>query len=424
MSSGRRTLPDWLRPSDVATTLAALGWTWALVILVASWRPEREAFAWHIPWAEILVQSAIAATLIVRRRSPVLVLALTCTSVLVMLGVVLVGPDPGMATSPEMILIAPAATPFVTYAAAAFAGQRWVTWALVVLTTIVVARPWTPGVGVTSAAAVFVAAPALLGLYVAARRRLIVALRERAVRAEREQRLLADRARAEERRRLATEMHDVVTLRVDRMLELAARLRAEAPIPATREAADSLTSAGRQALAELDELVGLLRTGRDDEVPTTRLTGEVSPASLSDLIAESAAIGVTATLREEGTAEMLSPTVARTVYRIVQEGLTNVRKHAYGAGVDIRVRHDHANVRVTVRNGAPPVSSERDLVADLPASGSGSGLLGLRHRVELVDGRLRAGPTPDGGFELDAILPTYVPTSHTRDAPTPDAENR
>jgi signal transduction histidine kinase len=95
------------------------------------------------------------------------------------------------------------------------------------------------------------------------------------------------------------------------------------------------------------------------------------------------------------------------VYRIVQEALTNARKHAPGAHVRVQVRYDPAGVRVTIGN-TPPT---RPVDAGLVGTGSGMGIANLRRRVELVQGTLHVGPSPDGGFRVDATLPAYVPTA-------------
>ncbi|MFD0533627.1 ATP-binding protein [Actinomadura luteofluorescens] len=108
----------------------------------------------------------------------------------------------------------------------------------------------------------------------------------------------------------------------------------------------------------------------------------------------------------------------RTAHRIVGEALTNVRKHAHGAHVRVAVRYLPDQVRVRVSNGRPPAGPYRG-ERELAAGGSGTGLLGVRQRVDLVDGTLVARPTEDGGFVIDAILPAYVPTSSHPQHPTP-----
>jgi len=118
-------------------------------------------------------------------------------------------------------------------------------------------------------------------------------------------------------------------------------------------------------------------------------------------------VGPPTELVEDGDPRLASPVVGRTVYRIVQEALTNARKHAPGARVTVRVRYDPDQVRLEVRN----TPSTRPPDAGLVGTGSGVGLANLRRRVELVHGTLRAEPVPDGGFRVDATLPAYVPTA-------------
>jgi signal transduction histidine kinase len=118
-------------------------------------------------------------------------------------------------------------------------------------------------------------------------------------------------------------------------------------------------------------------------------------------------VGLATELVEDGDPQLASPVVGRTVYRIVQEALTNAHKHAPGARVRVRVRYDPAEVRLEVRN-TPPT---RPVDAGLIGTGSALGLASLRRRVELVGGTLQAGPAPDGGFCVEATLPAYVPTT-------------
>jgi signal transduction histidine kinase len=113
--------------------------------------------------------------------------------------------------------------------------------------------------------------------------------------------------------------------------------------------------------------------------------------------------------RTDGDADGVSPTVGRTAYRVVQEALTNVRKHAPGAEVCVELRYRQDGLRIEVRNSA--ATEPADPV--LAHSGSGAGLHGLRQRVELIGGSLRGRPVPGGGYRLDAILPAYVPTAES-----------
>ncbi|TMR06374.1 two-component sensor histidine kinase [Actinomadura soli] len=247
-----------------------------------------------------------------------------------------------------------------------------------------------------------VAVAALIGMYAAARRRAVQALTERAERAERERHLLAERARAEERARLAAEMHDVVAHRVTLMVLQAGALRVRAPDEPTREAAEELRGTGCLALEELRDVIGLLR--RDQPAAPPADSGPLP--DLSVLVAESAAVGVPVELAEHGDPPPASPAVGRTAYRVVQEALTNARKHAPGAAVHVDVRYRTDGVTLTVRNAA----ASREPDADLAASGSGMGLAGLRERVELIGGTFTAGPHLDG-FSVEASLPAYVPVA-------------
>ena len=178
-----------------------------------------------------------------------------------------------------------------------------------------------------------------------------------------------------------------------------AALRLTAPDETTRQAAEELRANGCQALEELRDLVGILRTAPEgDRTP--------SVAGFAALVAESTAVGVPAELVEHGDPALASPVVGRTAYRIMRKALTNVRKHAPGARVSVRVEYEETEVRLTVRN-TPPAGAP----GDLAGTGSGVGIAGLRRRVELVGGTLRAGPTSEGGFEVGAALPAYVPTA-------------
>jgi signal transduction histidine kinase len=406
--------------ADVRVGVAAIVWSVLLSFVVLYWRWTTGEAEGTIPWLEIGLQLPAAVALTVRRRFPDLVVAVTLVNSLLLLGLSLTGPPPWLATSDSTTLLVPAATPLVTYAAAAHYRRPGTTAALVTGLTVLAARPWAPHLPVITVAAVFVGVPALLGLYVGARRRLIAALLERADRARREQRLLADRARAEERAGLATEMHDVVASRVHEMLARATQLGVDAPSAEAEGAADELITTGRRALDELHDLVVALRAAPEqrEHVDDPFVGHAVGPADLTRLVAESTAVGGPVDLVEEGDPTTLSPTVARTTYRVVREALTNVRKHAHGARAQVWVRYAGNGVRIEVRNGPPPADSAVPHPGDpqLASGGSGTGLLGVRHRVELVDGTLQAGPTAEGGFVVDAILPAYVPTS------TPAAE--
>lgn len=404
-----------VRGSDLAMAVVGAGWSVLVVLLAGSWQPDQQAFSWVWSWPSVLSQLALGSTLLLRRALPLTVATGSLLGASGLLILVLLSPDPALAFSSDLQLIAPAVTPFTSYAAVLHSEHRTRAWALVLLTTALVARPWAPDVAVVTTAVVYVALPGLLGAYVAARRRLIGTLVERAERAETEQLLLAEAARADERLRLATEVHGVVTERMDRMLRLVDQLDAHARSAATRNAAAELASVGRQADDELRTLLELSGAGSSDfsGPATDHLGTHADVPALSSLVDESVAAGVSVTLDEHGDPSTLSPAVGRIAYRIIREALTNAHRHAPGSDVTVAVRYQRSELRLRVTNSAPTEAVVHD-------NGSGTGLSGLRQRVELLRGTLRTEPTSDGGFDLDAILPTYVPSSRSFPSHEPD----
>jgi signal transduction histidine kinase len=244
----------------------------------------------------------------------------------------------------------------------------------------------------------FVFVPLVVGLWVDARRQVVAGLHERALQAEREQQIRAETARGEERARIAREMHDVVAHQVTRMVLRAGALEVSAPDAKTAEAAAAIRITGREALADLRQVLGVLRTRRLDDV----LTPQPVLADLDALLDAAPETGVDVTRRDEGEARRLPDTVERAVCRIVQEALLNVRKHAPGASTEVVLRHHEETVGVEVSNGPPPDNGD----ADEALPHSGFGLVGLTERVQLLGGTLEAAPRPDGGFVVRATLPT------------------
>ncbi|MER5528907.1 histidine kinase [Streptomyces sp. NPDC002677] len=277
------------------------------------------------------------------------------------------------------------------------------------------------------------APPVLLGLYVGARRRLMESLRERADSLERELQLLAERAeeraewaRGEERTRIAREMHDVVAHRVSLMVVHAAALQAVArkdPEKAVKNAA-LVGDMGRQALTELREMLGVLRSGDGDRRRTasasaalplaavrvaaaaaaSRVAEEEGPylSELEELIGQSAAAGMVVDLSVEGDARSYTVAVEQTAYRVVQEALTNVHKHAAGAKTHVRLAHRVAEIAMQVENEPPPEPASA-ASAGLPSGGNG--LVGMRERVLGLGGVFVSGPTDAGGFRVSAVIP-------------------
>jgi signal transduction histidine kinase len=249
----------------------------------------------------------------------------------------------------------------------------------------------------------FSALPVVLGLYMGARKQLLASLQERAARLEREQHLLAERARTEERTRIAREMHDVVANRVSVMVVHAGALRAVARRDPDRaaETAAVIGDMGRQALDELRQVIGVLRQGEQAlprQAPTL--------ADVRDLADQSRAAGLAVDLRVQGEEQPMPPALGRTVFRLVQEGLTNVHKHAGDADAFVRLHLTPEAVEVEVENGPPRSGPAHGLPS------GGNGLVGLRERVVALGGTFDAGPCESGGFALRATLP--LPASDLR----------
>jgi signal transduction histidine kinase len=242
----------------------------------------------------------------------------------------------------------------------------------------------------------FTAPPVLLGLYMGTRKQLFASLHERAERLEREQHLLAERARGEERTRIAREMHDVVANRVSVMVVHAGALKAIATRDPARaaETAAVIGDMGRQALEELRQVIGVLRQG-EEALPQSSPT----LSEIRELIGQSSAAGLSVHLSVRGEERPMPAAVGRTLYRLVQEALTNVHKHAGDAATSIELCLVPEAVEVEIRN-EPPRAGPRH---GLPSGGNG--LLGLRERVTGLGGSFEAGPGDHGGFTVRARLP-------------------
>lgn len=235
------------------------------------------------------------------------------------------------------------------------------------------------------------------GLFVRHRRQLVLSLEERARRAEAEAHLRAERAQHLAREQIAREMHDVLGHRLSLLSVHAGALeyRTDAPPEEIARAAAVIRESTHQALQDLREVIGVLRAP----------VGELPQPTLADvhtLVEESRAAGMRVELRERVSGSVPDG-VGRTAYRVVQEGLTNARRHAPGAEVAVTVEGAPGEgVTVEVGNAAPEDGG--DAAADT-GSGTGQGLAGLAERVSLANGTLEHGHTAAGGFHLRAWLP-------------------
>ncbi|MEU6748312.1 histidine kinase [Spirillospora sp. NPDC046719] len=316
-------------------------------------------------------------------------------------------PVPGTLALTVLAALSPAATPAATFGALHVAQRRRFPVAVAVGAAGIAAHAarglWRPMGGISYAwwlLLVALAYGALVGwgALTQARRALLASLRERARRAEAEQGRRVAEARMLERTRIAREMHDVLAHRLSLLATYAGALeyRPDAPPEKLAQAAGVVRAGVHQALDELREVINILRDedAGDDDRPQPVLT------DLPALVAESRDAGGSVQLRDEVVEPAALPAAAgRTAYRVVQEGLTNARKHAAGRPVRVAVEgRPGTRLVIDIRNPLPP-----DGAVPL-APGTGTGLVGLTERVQLAGGRLDH-EVAAGEFRLRAWLP-------------------
>jgi signal transduction histidine kinase len=238
----------------------------------------------------------------------------------------------------------------------------------------------------------------LAGLAVRKRSQVAAAWRERAEQVEREQEAARTQALAEERARIARELHDVVTHRVSLMVIQAGAARTVCthdPATATQQLI-ALESGGRQALTELRGMLDLLATAADDQAPTGPPAGL---AQAEDLVDQVRSAGLPIRLNVIGSSATVPAYVGLAGYRILQEALTNSLRHSDRTGTTVTIQYGQSDVDIDVIDLGPIGLAPR------PA---GRGLLGMRERVALLGGTLVAQPRSGSGFGLHARLP-WVP---------------
>ena len=223
------------------------------------------------------------------------------------------------------------------------------------------------------------------------------ALTARAEVLEREQELRIREAAELERATIARELHDVVAHKVSVMVVQAGAERSvlDPAATSTEETLRTIEATGREALVELRRLLGVLRSGEESQ----SLAPQPTLADVDALVAQVRDAGVDVELRIEGERRPLAPGVELSAFRIVQEALTNVLKHAGGAHALVALRFETAELEIEVRDEGGGGGGEH-----APGPGTGHGLLGIRERVALHGGRVDAGPTGDG-YRVRAWLP-------------------
>jgi signal transduction histidine kinase len=377
---------------------------WAAVVMLLSTVSSLNNHGWQLT-VYVAVTVTIGLLMTVRRRWPDLVVAVGAALAFAQLGLH-VYPD---ASSIGYLVFA--------YTGAAF-GSPWVS--RLALAGSLLAGPATiarfegfsgdnPG-NHGMAQRVFVASlmstPFILcwawGRLTRVRRAYLTELEDRAARLERERDAQAKVAVAAERARIARELHDVVAHNVSVMIvqaDGAAYVMDSSPAQA-KEALATIAGTGRQALVEMRRLLGVLRTTdtAEEYVP------QPSVEELPELLEQVRTAGLPVEFSSSGTPRELPRGVELTVYRIVQEALTNVRKHG-GPNVSARVAVDFGDRDLNVLIEDDGRGSTDEQLSRGGVDGMGHGLIGMRERIGMVSGSLDAGPRPGGGFRIRAVLP-------------------
>ncbi len=271
----------------------------------------------------------------------------------------------------------------------------WIAWG----NTTVAGDNGLLGFAIGSAAEV--AASVALGLYVGARRRVVDALHERAERLDRERELLAGRAVAEERVRIAQELHDVVAHNVSLMVVRAQALGATVDHDPVKSTTDAIADLGREAMTEMHRTLRLLRSGDAAE-----LAPQPGLAMLERLLEQTRAAGLDIELTVEGQPRPVSQGVDLSAFRIIQEAVTNVLKHAGRARTQITLCYRPHDLQLTVTDSGGEEGDPHPIQAGWA---EGHGLIGMRERAALFGGTLKAEAGLQRGFAVTATLPYEEP---------------
>jgi signal transduction histidine kinase len=352
----------------------------------------------HVPTIGLILLGSLAPALAIRRRAPVISLAIVAVTQVFLFAT---GTAAGANVPAEMI---PA------YGMGAYAGRRaqQVVAALGAAVLVLLAMPWWVTATERQNALLFIIGSAgawLLGTVIRARRAEMHQLADHARRLESERERQTREAVAEERLRIARELHDVVA---HNLSVVVVQAQALGPLVSrdpdqARELASSIEDTGREALTEMRHLLGVLRAEDDDSDAVATPPGpQPGIDRLETLIAQVRSAGMAVALTSDGEPGRVDPAVGLSAYRIVQEALTNVLKHAGPARVEVSIRYadDELHLRICDDGrGAAAVPAVRQ------PPGPGHGLVGMRERVALFGGELRAGPRGGGGFEVRARIP-------------------
>ncbi len=237
------------------------------------------------------------------------------------------------------------------------------------------------------------------------REREALVAQERATRLELEREHEAERAASAERGRIARELHDVIahSLSVMVIQASAARRMLDQDQAAVHGSLDAIEQTGRTAMVEMRRLLGVVR--RDEPSETAPMAPQPSLESLGTLIDDMRGAGLEVDVRIEGDRRPLAPGVDVSAYRIVQEALTNALRHARAARTEVVLRYLPGALEVSVIDDGSAVGGQDPAGGRDESDAPGHGLVGMRERVALLHGELEAGPRPEGGFAVRALLP-------------------
>jgi signal transduction histidine kinase len=385
----------WLKahPFAADVLLAAL---LTMIMLPTQWLdpPSAEGIDWRGPDVlGALLAVLTAAPIAWRRRWPMSVLVVTAVAAVAYEVL-------GYATS-----IAPFGLLVALYTVAAHCDRaRSRLAALLVavgLGIVLLTARWEVNLGTIISNFVVFGTAWVIGDNLKTRRAFVASLHERAERAEQTRVAEAERAVAEERTRIARELHDVVAHSMSVMVVQAGAARRVLDREPDRaaEALQAIETTGREALTEMRRLLGVLR---DQGEARPELAPQPTIDGIGSLVEHFADAGLPVTLERFGVERELPAGIGLSAYRIVQEGLTNALKHAGpDTRVEVKVRYRDDDIEVEVLDDGRGVTSS-------PPDGSGHGLVGMRERVDVCGGDLKAGPRPGGGFAVRARLPVAV----------------
>lgn len=378
----------------------------------ALWFLEPRSF-WPPSWPVALAWLAVAYVTVALRRGPTAVavglLAVQCTIAAVV---------PGLNPGGVALLV-------VTYTVAARRSLRYAAVATLLMWAPPIIASFTPAGRSASSETPFPLPAAYLLMYnlllllvcffvgrtVYNRRAYVAALEDRATTAELDRQTIVERAVADERRRIARELHDVVAHHVSVMGVLATGTRRALPRDprAADEALATIEETGRVALREMRRLLSVLRS---DAEPAGELEPQPGLPGIEGLLEQVREAGLPVELIVTGEPGGLDPGVALAVYRVTQEALTNALKHAGPARAEVRLSFTPKELTIEIsdtgRGPRPGLSAGEGARGQRPdgrTDGLGHGLLGMRERIHLYGGTLRAGARAGGGFRVDARIP-------------------